>query len=175
MKGGSSAFQTMFANVSKVLTAHPLQTHETFNNYRSEPATVPSLNVSKALALKGGSERKLKNISEYTNNGSYRVFNKQMGGNDIPAAVNIGLNESDSITNQSKTVGWAPNRVADASTLNIIANQEINGPSVLNKTVHFGNVTGLTESKTNFGYGGAGKKATKKHASPRRVTKSAKK
>jgi len=53
MKGGSSTFQTMFANVSKVLTAHPLQTHETFNNnlaYRSEPAAVPSLNVTKALA-----------------------------------------------------------------------------------------------------------------------------
>lgn len=158
LKGGNPSFASIMANAGRLLTGHPTQTTETFSQsfaYKSEPASVPPHTTSAHHkgGQKGGFGKHLKNINEYMNNGSYRVFNKkQLGGN--ADSVKVGLNTSESIMASKATLGNAPARVPNETTLNIIANEEINGPMLMNKTSHFGDVTGLVESKTHFKFGG---------------------
>lgn len=192
LKGGNVTTPTLdsiMANASRVLSGNPTQTSETFAQglaFKSEPAPVPPSSVIKLLdglspgpapaSLKGGfGGQKLKNINDYKQNGSYKVFNrKQLGGD---GALKVGLNTNDSIMSSKNTVGVAPIRVPNETTLNIIANEEINAPMLMAKTSHFGDVTGFVESKTNFSYGGAKGKARKPPTAPRKtpVSKSAKK
>jgi hypothetical protein len=192
LKGGNVTTPTLdsiMANASRVLSGNPTQTSETFAQglaFKSEPAPVPPSSVIKLLdglspgpapaaSLKGGfGGQKLRNINDYKQNGSYKVFNrKQLGGHE--GALKVGLNTNDSIMSSKNTVGTAPIRVPNETTLNIIANEEINGPMLMAKTSHFGDVTGLVESKTNFSFGGA--KARKPPTAPRKtpVSKSSKK
>lgn len=199
MNGGtkSTTFESIMANASRVLSGQPVQ-YDTFAQklqFRSEPAHVPQTEVVKLLDavrspatapapapatapvvsnVKSGGfgNRQLKNINEYMKKGSFHIFNKQFGGAD---GIPIGLKSDHAILQSNTTVGTAPNRIPSATTLNIIANEEIYGPHLMQKTSHFGNVTGVVEAKTSFHYGGNSKKkyptAPRKTPLPKKKTK----
>lgn len=176
MKGGDSSLQDIMANASKILTGNPTQTESFMQKwaYTAEPANVPQADLTKLLApgpspQKGG---ELRNIHEYmknTNKNMYRVFNKQGGGSSADA-IAVGLNTKDSIMSSHKAVGVAPVRFANSTAMNIIANESVNAPNPITKSVQFGNVLG---SDSKFSYGGA-KTTTKKKPSPKGKKKGSK-
>jgi hypothetical protein len=106
--------------------------------------------------------------------GQYRVFNKQGGAENTTPPIKIGLNTENAITSFNKTDGTAPNRVADMMTLKMIANEEVNGPIPLNKTSHYGDVTGKIEAQTSFSYGGARPKKPARKSAVKKTTSSTK-
>jgi hypothetical protein len=79
------------------------------------------------------------------------------------------LKSNAAIVSSNKLNGVAPVRVPDATTLRILANENISGPMPLDKVVRYGDVTGSVQSSTVFKYGGA-KKATAKKATAKKAT-----
>lgn len=191
MKGGNiPTFESIMSNANKIVSGTKSESFIQPLQFRSEPAHVPSINAAKALGpapgpagLKGGFNNKLKNINEYMNKGKgqYQVFNRHIGGSDQGLSVKIGLNTTDSILSSNRTHGVAPMRVSNDTTLNIIANEEINAPEPMFKDAVFGDVTGVTQKDTNFNYGGKGgaktaakcKKASKAKSAPKKRPASA--
>lgn len=185
MKGGENipTFESIMSNANRIVSGAKNESFIQPLQFRSEPANVPSSDVVKLIGgpapapapFKGGFNKKLKNINEYMNKGKYQVFNRHIGGGDDGATVKVGLNTTDSILSNNKTHGIAPERVPNTTTLNIIANEEINAPMPMLKTSHFGDVTGLIESETNFNYDGKGGSAKQgKKAKAAKAAKTAK-
>jgi hypothetical protein len=121
------------------------------------------------------SRRTIKNINEYKSQYPFKLYNGR-GGSANADPIHIGLRTDASITSYDKTQGAFQNRVADATALKVLAHEEISGPIPMNKTSHYGDVTGVAEHGTKFSYAGgkaraAPKKSTKKTAMPKNPTK----
>lgn len=103
-----------------------------------------------------GGTRMIKNINEYKTASPFKLWNGRGGNPDKP--VSIGLKSDSSITSFDKLQGTMYNRAADATVMKILANEVVTGPIPMNKTAHFGNVTGTPELDTKFAYVTGGKK-----------------
>ena len=120
----------------------------------------------------GSSSRRLiKNINEYKSKHPFKLYNGR-GGN-AEEAIAIGLRSDSSITSYNKAQGTFQNRIADATALKVLANEDISGPIQMNKTLHYGDVTGVAEHGTKFSYAGGKRRPTKKPATkkPKPATK----
>ena len=104
---------------------------------------------------RGGSSSKrvIKNINEYQTATPFKLWNGR-GGSDEAKPVSIGLKSDTSITSFDKLQGTVQNRSMDATSLKVLAYEDISGPINMAKTMRFGNVTGTPELDTNFKYGG---------------------
>lgn len=104
----------------------------------------------------------LGNINEYASSGAMKVRNNKMrGGSEESKPVELGLSTHQTITTQANVEGIAPNRVPNASSLSMIANEHVTGPHAIVKTTHYGDVSGLIENQTRFSFGGSAKNTKK--------------
>ena len=166
----AASLSTLFGNASKVLSGVPTQTVETFrpNNtfFTNNAGIVPNASLSekqnggKNKKLEGGA---LRNISEYSKNEKFKLFNtKFKGGTCDNKPVDLGLDTKYNITNDNTIYGNAPNRVPSIDVLTTIANEQVTGPQPMMKTTHYGDVSGIPEFDTKFSFKGGKSKRTRK-------------
>jgi hypothetical protein len=156
-----------------VLSPAPTALLKTMHSYSPSPSPSPvdrpTFSDTKYASYGGrsSSRRTIKNINEYKSQYPFKLYNGR-GGSANSDPIHIGLRTDASITSYDKTQGAYQNRVADATALKVLAHEEISGPIQMNKTSHYGDVTGVAEHGKARA---APKKPTKKPVKPKKPTR----